>query len=608
MEDQRTRIAHGAIEPGTRLNDTYEIDRLIGSGGMGEIYRGHAIHTGDAVAIKLIRPDMESNEVALGLFQREASALNRLYHEAIVRYYVFSIDPVVRRHYLAMEFVDGPSLSELLERGPLDFDAVQALRRRVASGLQAAHERGIIHRDVSPDNIIMPEGDAARAKIIDFGIARSTAPGKGTIIGSGFAGKYNYVSPEQLGLAGGDVTAKSDIYSFGLVLAEALTGKALDMGGREAEVIEKRRSLPNLDAVDARIRPLIARMLNPDPAGRPESMAAVANWSADLPPLLAPVVRDKAKPKVGAKPVAKRNTHVARRVLGSVALAAVLAGGAFVAYSLLPSPPEPPPKLNHLTENQPPVEAKPPDTEPKPPVVESNPPVVGPKPPVVDPKPPVADPKPPDPEPKPGPAARITQYVSQYEGGPCFYAATVRLGQSSAGVEAFARTDEAFNAFYAAFTKAIGSEPDLSEQKVYSTQCPAVDFLHRTAGDGQPAPLVDLRSISLRTGQLLSGEIRDYGDRKVVLLHIQEDGIVRNVSRNAKDDGDAQIFDVPMVRHVKGGPFPEMLVVVTSPESLHAFEPSTPTSAEALFRNVTAEANARSLKLGVAAKMFLLRE
>jgi serine/threonine-protein kinase len=79
--------------------------------------------------------------------------------------------------------------------------------RRIAAGLQVAHECGIIHRDVSPDNIILPGGDVSRAKIIDFGIARSTQLSDGTVIGSGFAGKYNYVSPEQLGLFGGDVSA-----------------------------------------------------------------------------------------------------------------------------------------------------------------------------------------------------------------------------------------------------------------------------------------------------------------------------------------------------------------------------------------------------------------
>src|SRR5215468_7970142 len=177
-----------------------------------------------------------------------------------------------------MEFVDGQPLSDLLRRGPLSFEAVRVLQERLAAGLSAAHQYGIIHRDLSPDNVLIPGGDLAQAKIIDFGIARSTRVGDGTIIGSGFAGKYNYVSPEQLGLFGGDVTAKSDIYSLGLTLAQCLTGRPIDMGGSQFEILEKRRVVPDLRAVDQRLRPLLEKMLQPNPADRPESMAAVAGW------------------------------------------------------------------------------------------------------------------------------------------------------------------------------------------------------------------------------------------------------------------------------------------------------------------------------------------
>src|SRR6185295_6163550 len=210
--------------------------------------------------------------------RKEASALHHLQHDAIVRYYVFTIEPVLQRPYLAMEYVDGPSLSEILERdGPLPFEAVRALMRRIAAGLQVAHDGGIIHRDVSPDNIILPNSDVTRAKIIDFGIARSTQLSDGTVIGSGFAGKYNYVSPEQLGLFGGNVTAKSDIYSLGLVLVQALTGRAIDMGGSQLQIVEKRRVLPDLGAIDMRLRPLFERMLQPNPADRPTSMTMCAD-------------------------------------------------------------------------------------------------------------------------------------------------------------------------------------------------------------------------------------------------------------------------------------------------------------------------------------------
>ncbi len=208
------------IPAGTTLNGIYQIDHLIASGGMGEVYKGHAIETGDPVAIKLMLPDLAANEAALALFRKEASALHYLYHEAIVRYYVFTVEPTLQCPYLAMEFVEGESLSDLLQRGPLPFDDTVMLMQRIAGALAAAHQRQIIHRDVSPDNIIIPGGQVGRAKIIDFGIARSTQAGAQTVIGGGFAGKYNYVSPEQLGLFSGDVTGKSDIYSLGLLVVK----------------------------------------------------------------------------------------------------------------------------------------------------------------------------------------------------------------------------------------------------------------------------------------------------------------------------------------------------------------------------------------------------
>ena len=272
------RPSYRGVAPGTRLNGIYEIDQMIGAGGMGEVYKCHEIQTGAAVAIKMLLPDMAENEAALALFRREAAALHHLPHDAIVRYFLFSVEPTLQRPYLAMEFVDGRSLSDILADGPLTFEALVKLMRRIASGLQAAHERGIIHRDVSPDNIIVPLGDVTRAKIIDFGIARSTQLGDKTIIGSGFAGKDNYVSPEQVGLYGDEVTAKSDIYSLGLLLFYALTGQKLDMGGSQFQLVEKRRRVPDLGGIDMRIRPLLEQMLQPDPANRPATMAEIANW------------------------------------------------------------------------------------------------------------------------------------------------------------------------------------------------------------------------------------------------------------------------------------------------------------------------------------------
>ena len=150
-----------------------------------------------------------------------------------------------------MEFVDGKSLFDVMARGPMSTADVCKLCHRLASGLSAVHEAGAVHRDLSPDNIILPGGKVERAKIIDFGIARSATIGGETLIGGSFAGKYNYVSPEQLGLFGGDVRERSDIYSLGLVLAAAMRGSPIDMGGSQMEVVEKRRAVPDLSTIHA---------------------------------------------------------------------------------------------------------------------------------------------------------------------------------------------------------------------------------------------------------------------------------------------------------------------------------------------------------------------
>ncbi len=284
--DPPLSASYPQVGPGTRLNGIYVIDRLIGTGGMGQVYAGHSIETADKVAIKMLRPELARNDTYLALFRKEAAALHRTLHDAIVRYYLFTSDPDLRCPYLAMEFVEGESLATILSRQPLDLDAVRILQRRLATGLDVAHRAGVIHRDVSPDNIILPGNDPTRAKIIDFGIARD-ALGDATVIGGDFAGKSSYVSPEQVGLFGGVVTAKSDIYSLGLTLAAALLGAPLDMGGLPANMVQKRTSVPDLSEIPAEMRPLLRSMLQPPPEDRPGSMADVAAWPTDAMPALA---------------------------------------------------------------------------------------------------------------------------------------------------------------------------------------------------------------------------------------------------------------------------------------------------------------------------------
>lgn len=263
------------VTTGTLIMGTYEIEQLINSGGMGEVYRGRNIHNGEPVAIKIVLPSLAHDPKIVALFQKESTTLSRLSHEAIVRYHVFTVDPTIGRPCMVMEFVSGTAMSDRIEQGPMVAEDVRVMLRRVASGLDKAHRAGVVHRDLSPDNVILEEGMVEHAKLIDFGIAKSTAMGAGTLLQGQFAGKFNWVAPEQLGAFGGVVDGRSDIYSLALVTAGASRGEVLQMGASIVDAVGKRSSVPDLTGVDASLVPLLTWMLQPDPGQRPENMARV---------------------------------------------------------------------------------------------------------------------------------------------------------------------------------------------------------------------------------------------------------------------------------------------------------------------------------------------
>jgi serine/threonine protein kinase len=281
------RGASSGLAPGTVLGNTYMIEALLARGGMGEVYRARHVELGTEHAIKIMLPSLAEDPKIVQLFREEARKLGRLNNNAIVDYEGFFRDEHGLR-YLVTEFVPGESLEQVLRRRRLEPDEVLRLRDRLALGLAAAHEIGIVHRDVSPENILLPEGSIDRAKLIDFGIAKSTDSAALTMIGSDFAGKYSYVSPEQVGLFGGRVDLRSDIYSLGLVLAAAAIGfgRKLDMGNSAPTMIAARQHVPDLSEVPASLRPVIARMLEPRPDNRPPSMRALLNGriSKSVPP------------------------------------------------------------------------------------------------------------------------------------------------------------------------------------------------------------------------------------------------------------------------------------------------------------------------------------
>lgn len=260
---------------GRVLNNNYRIDRLIGAGGMGEVYEGEHLFTGNRVAIKVVLQSLSHDEKVLGLFKREARILFKLTDEAIARYLDSFHEPALDRYCLVMDYIDGVPLSEMMSRiRPLMPEEALRLMRRLAVALERAHKLEIVHRDLSPDNVMLRGGEVDQAVLIDFGIARSAAMTEGTLHGQ-FAGKFKYVSPEQLGHFGGEVGPRTDVYGLALLIAAGLRGKALDMGGSIVEAVNARREIPVLEGVPPHLCPILAHMLEPDPANRPAGMGAV---------------------------------------------------------------------------------------------------------------------------------------------------------------------------------------------------------------------------------------------------------------------------------------------------------------------------------------------
>lgn len=280
MTEDKTLIQHGGatrtdfnLPPRTLLLYTYEVERLLASGGMGAVYLVRHAELGTRHAIKLIKPELAGTQAGadyLELFRREAMTLSGIHHEAVVSYEGFFRDEK-KVCYLVMEFVDGPSLSQILTQRALSVDEVFRLRDRLVGGLAAAHARGVTHRDLAPDNVILPDEQVERAKLIDFGIAKLADALATTIIGTAFAGKLRYAAPEQLGLFGGKVSPLSDIYSLALVLAAAL-GKPLAMGDSLGTAVLARQQVPDLAQIPAQLQPQLRAMLQPDPADRPQGV------------------------------------------------------------------------------------------------------------------------------------------------------------------------------------------------------------------------------------------------------------------------------------------------------------------------------------------------
>ena len=218
-----------ADRTGTTLGE-YQLDRLIGRGGMGEVYEATDNRLGRTVALKILRPEFAENKERRARFDREAKALATLNHPGIVT--IYALETVDDTTFFTMELIDGKTLAEMIrDEGIMDTDRILQLAIPISDALAAAHKRGIAHRDMKPENIIVkPSGEIT---VLDFGLAKTAiqpieqvgvmaTEDVGVSIEGQILGTVNYIAPEQA--QGGETNPTSDVFSMGVILYEMATG------------------------------------------------------------------------------------------------------------------------------------------------------------------------------------------------------------------------------------------------------------------------------------------------------------------------------------------------------------------------------------------------
>src|SRR5262245_11283156 len=226
--------------PSGRRLGPYEIVSLVGAGGMGEVYKARDTRLDRAVALKVLSGSVVRPDARLR-FEREARAISRLSHPRICALYDVGRDDDI--DYLVMEFLDGETLSARLLRGPLPLEQVLRYAIEIAEGIDAAHQQGIVHRDLKPSNIMLTR---AGAKLLDFGVAKlrpepgpplsPDSPTKTDETADGvIIGTLCYMAPEQLD--GREADARSDLFTFGAIVHEMVTGRRAFAATTQARLI-----------------------------------------------------------------------------------------------------------------------------------------------------------------------------------------------------------------------------------------------------------------------------------------------------------------------------------------------------------------------------------
>lgn len=251
----------------------YKLKEILGRGGVGVVYRANDMDLGEEIAIKVLQGQATRNKQDLERFKREIITARKITHANVIRIHDFGMSG--DEAFISMELLGGGTLADKIEDGPMAIKPGLEIALGICGGLEAAHQMGIIHRDIKPDNVLFD--DTGRPKLVDFGLARLASAPTRTI---GFSGTPFYVSPEQA--EGGEVTGRSDIYSLGVLLFEMFTGRLpfladnlvrLAMMHANEPPPTPRSVRPDLSPI---LEAIILRCLQKDALVRYESAAEVA--------------------------------------------------------------------------------------------------------------------------------------------------------------------------------------------------------------------------------------------------------------------------------------------------------------------------------------------
>ncbi|WP_422075582.1 serine/threonine-protein kinase [Sulfitobacter geojensis] len=554
-----------ALGIGTTINNNYRIEQVLKSGGMGAVYRGVEIGTGDPVAIKAILPELAEDEKAGLMFKREARTLRQLAHEAIVRYYNYVHDRDLDQYFLVMEFIEGIPLSDhIKEFGALPVPAVMTLLKRLSSGLSKAHAQGVTHRDLSPDNVMLPGGDVSQARLIDFGIAKSTVVTEGTTHGQ-FAGKYKYVAPEQLG--GGEVSSPADIYGLALLTAAAAIGTPLDMGSSIVVAVQSRLSIPDLSAVPMALRPILSHMLEPDETRRPASMDLVGQM-VDHPELIPAAYREgmafypsesttgqfTAPPhglQIPTTAMTQRSVYpstITPQTMGPATLpeqeaesrggnkALGLLVGSFVVISAAVGFGAW--QMGMFGEAPPPLASS----------IDLGTQTAG------------------------MPARRADTragFLAEFDAGRCTLLTRVPAGRNAGMVEVFSQTGEELAGLPVAYEEKFGARPAILPRQITSDQCAALEFTHALQGRGREAPRIEMTKDEMVSGQAMTVRIGDIGRQSVWAALITPSGAIFNLTERLSDPvGGQRSLNFGLTLAKGSEAVPQLVLIVASDSPL----------------------------------------